>query len=98
MLGNYQRISEMIFPFEYHKKRICVYTVPKFKHSIRIKLSNYNKLSDQVPELLKNFVFEVVDYFKRNNVTNFDGTIEFVKIKDQYFVYRLNVKENDNEN
>lgn len=58
------------------------------------KLSNYNKLSQEVNQKIRNYIFEVVDYFKRNGITNFDGLITFVFVQDHPYVYSLNVKEN----
>lgn len=59
------------------------------------KLSNYNKLSSEVNPKIRNYIFEVVDYFKRNGITNFDGKITFCFNKKDLFVYLLRVKEND---
>ena len=59
------------------------------------KLSNYNKLSSEVNPKIRNYIFEVVDYFKRNLITNFDGKITFCFNKKDLFVYLLRVKEND---
>ena len=61
------------------------------------KLSNYNKLSDKVDQKIKNYIFEIVDYFKRNLITNFDGYVTFAFNKNQLYVYDLVVKENEDE-
>lgn len=94
-LEDYQTLDNLDFKLlqEYPFKRIEVFELPKSKNFQTFNLENYNKLSDKVDPLLKNYVFEVVDYFKRNQVTNFTGKITFVKIGSEYKVFDILVKE-----
>lgn len=81
--------------FDEDKIKMGIYQIDvnqKLK-SLTINLENYNKLSENVGVKVKDYVFEVVDYFKRNYITNIKGKITFLYTKNSIFVYNLYVDE-----
>lgn len=84
---------------DYPYRRISIFkglSNPKFT---TINLENWNSLSDKVDQKIRNYVFEVVDFFKRNLYNNISGKITFVKLNNTLFVYSIQVKEKSpNEN
>lgn len=81
--------------FDEDKIKMGIYQIDvnqKLK-SLTINLENYTKLSENVDIKIRDYVFEVVDYFKRNHITNIKGKITFLYSKNSIFIYNLYVNE-----